>query len=189
MPIIVTASLIEKRPVPNSRTHNLSDTPSLVRYGIYLGLGWTHEEIAEAEGVVRQTVYRHVEKGRIEVEKWRQFAESVSARTVAKRIQEIEEKQDLKQKLSAKAYQRLQGLLERGEDDGLTLATLKEALDRTEGKAVDRKAVLNLNQTEVTHKLSPETEARLAHLDRLLPQYDRLQLPAPEATEAEVIEP
>jgi transposase len=124
----------------------------------------TVDEVAEHLGIGRNTVYRHSEKNRLFVDQVRAETEAIAAKTIAKRITELESKADIKQRMSAKAYQRLEALLERTEDDGLTLSALKEALDRTEGKAIDRKQIHQLSEHKetVTHQISEETIARLS---------------------------
>lgn len=154
-----------------------------------MGLGMTIEDIAECMGVTRNTIYRRSEKNRLFVDQVRAETEAMAAKTIAKRITEIESKADIKQRLSKAAYDKLERLLERTEDDQLSLATLKEALDRTEGKAVDRKQIHQLteHQETVTHQISEETVQRLtAFMTR--PSHKAL-ITAPEPANIIDIEP
>jgi transposase len=170
----------------------LSENASDRQIGIALGLGMTVDEVAEHLGISRNTVYRHSEKNRLFVDQVRAETEAIASKTIAKRITELESKADIKQRMSAKAYQRLEALLERTEDDGLTLSALKEALDRTEGKAIDRKQIHQLSEHKETVTITHDS----AHLDdvlgemRQLNELRRRYLPAAPETviEAQVIE-
>jgi hypothetical protein len=129
--------------------------------GIYLGLEMPIAEIASRIGKSDVTVHRRRATAGEFIEKVRAWTASAAASTLEHKVRAIESKRDIKGRISAKAYQRLETLLEREEDDGLTLSALKEALDRSEGKALDRKAILSRHEETVTHEISDATLQRL----------------------------
>lgn len=157
-----------------------------IRIGIGLGFDLPITEIAERVDRDAATVHRRRADKPDFIEAIRAYTSTIASTVLEKRIKAVEEKGDLKQRLSQKAYARLEELLSgEGAPDGLTLAALKEALDRTEGKALDRKAILSRHEETITHRIvSDETVNRLA---RFMARNELL-LPAPPV-DAITIEP
>ena len=145
-----------------TRTNEIADEKD-TQIGIYLALEWNHQEIADAVGFQASAISKRLRApGHAEaIEKAKSWASAASARYLAKKIRDIETKADIKARIHEKSYK----LVERTVDDGLSAAEvgpvhLKAAdmgIERVEGKALDRKAILSQNNTTVTHELSDET--------------------------------
>lgn len=126
-----------------------------IQIGILEGLEWTPGEIAER--LDRSTEAVRLRK----TGKKRSFIEQIAAWTiegVAKRVSARFAAADVQRRVNEKAWRNVELLLDRAEknEDGstvllldpLALATLREAFDRTQGKPLDRKAVLS-QHTEI----------------------------------------
>jgi len=138
-----------------------------IQIGVLAGFGYNFSEIARFAGVSEATVCRRRKERPEFIGKIQNFAEIGCRTKLAEKLKEIETKADAKARIQAAAYERLEQLLERGEADPkeldfLLLASVKEGLDRTEGKALDRKAILMKQQQDVTvHVVLDETVERI----------------------------
>lgn len=167
-----------------------------IQIGVYEALEWTQVEIAEHVGRTPQALYQRRTGAK------KTFIDQIAAFVafgVEKKLRPRLDAADVKRRLSTKAYHNLELLLERTEtdengiekpvQDSLLLGAIKEALDRTEGKSIDRTAILKGN----VNLSPPEREVEQDDLDSILAEAQeinqRRRLLTAGVPEGEVVEP
>ena len=143
----------------------MSDQNKLLDYriGIWSGLGLTQEVIASMAGVALSTVQYHIQINRPDILHIKEIAAIGATRALSQRYAELEAKyaEDYNSKARSRRdrlYEELEKLLERPERDGLKLATIKEGLDREEGKSVNR-IKMDTTRQEIKSIDGPSMEA------------------------------
>lgn len=152
--------------VPRVKSAEVLETDRLI--GQCLGAGMSVEKTAEHVGVAPNTVRNHLDGANKQfIFKVKAEVEAICAKTLAREVESLEEKY---KRLRPKAIDKLEQLV--GSDkDGVALGAVREALDRTEGKPVNRTVMLGQVEHQHSHSLSDETLARLDALqNKLLPK-------------------
>lgn len=130
-----------------------------IKVAILYAMGVRVEEIAARLDRKADTLYKRRAREYDRLYSWvEKLVESELERNVAARVTKIQEHADLKAQIQKQSYRGLKKLVDRVDDEGppdvLLLGAVKEGLDRTEGKALDRKAILsrneNVNRTEIS---------------------------------------
>lgn len=176
-----------KRPKPPDETD--------IKIGLLTALGWKPSKIGEEIGMSYEGVHQRMIGSKAAfIAQMTEWTRAYVAREVAARVASI----DLKQKINRKAYKTINKTLDHALDENTEevssthIMAAKEGLDRTEGKALDRKAILsqhteNLNVT--VHHVDGDALDSIAEEARRINEMRRKALTAPaDVMEATLVE-
>ena len=146
------------------------------RIGIWQGLGMTNHAIAELAGVHPNTIQNHLRDRLPFINELREITSLGVSRALAQKYAEMEEEFRARRlSLRDRAYKALEEMLDRGELDGLKLATIKEVFDREDGKAVSR-IKMDTTRTEVK-SIDEDSMAALQALTEEMKQLNQRREP------------
>lgn len=163
-----------------------------VKLHVLYEMGVAMREIAAMLGREENTLYKRRLRTKEQFEWLGAIVRAQLEAVIAKRVQKIQENADIKGRINKKSYEALEKLVDRKDTpefvDVLLLGSLKEGIDRTEGKALDRKAILQRNE-KITR-----TEVSIDDLAEFMEEVRRLNSPSETplltaATEAELVGP
>jgi hypothetical protein len=125
-----------------------------IQVGILVGFGWTSEEIAQHTGVTRSAISGQKQNHRRLIDAVAAMTKVGVERLVATRIREAEMKfEEMKADLHKKGYRVMGKTLDHAMNlpdeispDTTHLRAAEMAIERTEGKPLDRKAILTRNE-------------------------------------------
>ncbi len=158
------------------------------KIGIWGGLGLTQEVIASMAGVALSTVQYHIQINREAICHLKEYAALGATRALSVRFAELEADYNSKARSRRdRLYDELEKLLDRPERDGLKLATIKEGLDREEGKAVNR-IKMDTTRQDIKSIDAPSMEALVA-LTEEMRQLNQRRVPLLETSAIESTEP
>lgn len=171
----------------------ISETEKLdIKLFILSGMGLPMREIAARLGREMDTLYKRQQRGR-EAYGWiEQLAEAETERTVAARVQKIEAKADIKGRIHQKSYRVIERALDEPLRDGemacpecnakialpsapvnsVHMKAAEIALDRNEGKPLDRRTVVEREERLIKHEVLHHIDA--ADLLNAVKQMERL---------------
>ncbi len=125
-----------------------TDTDRIVEIAILLGAEWKTEEIARHYGITRQAVDMRIARYREHIDRVKAFTRVAISKKVEERLTRAEEDlQERKKKIHSKGYKLIEKKINLGLEDGVDpdsdhLRAAEIGIERTEGKALDRKAIL-----------------------------------------------
>jgi uncharacterized protein YhaN len=166
------------------------------------GCDWTAEDIARHFGVARTTINGHVQKHKkivAEVEGWTRVAVSkhIEQRIASATKKALTDLETMKQKLRDDGYKLVHATVKHGlaqitdpetgqvmsdapPPDSVHLKAAETGIERMEGKALDRKAIMGLVEHHHTHELdSADLDSVLSELAQMN-EWRRALLPAQE---------
>jgi hypothetical protein len=176
-----------------------------IHIGIMRGCDWTAEDIARHFGVARTTINGHVQKHKkivAEVEGWTRVAVSkhIEQRIASATRKALDDLETMKQRLRDDGYKLVHATVKHGlaqitdketgevkinapVPDSVHLKAAETGIERMEGKALDRKAIMGLVEHHHTHELdSADLDSVLSELAQmnerrraLLPVQEREQ--------------
>jgi hypothetical protein len=196
--------------IPERNAQSAASESINIQIGIYWGVGWTLEEIASILGLAHSAIRSRTTYHRTRINEVKAWSSAASTAIIAKRIKENEEKADIKARIRTKGYQIIDKTLDQGlqEEQEVYDKRSKEvkkvpvvvnenhlkaadmAIERTEGKALDRKDIVRRDEKVIKHEIDASALlAAVAQMEKLNAMRTTAYLPAaPAAIEAEVID-
>lgn len=182
-----------------------SDVDADVQVGILIGAGWTTNDVAQLFGVTHVAIVQRRKRNAALINKVIEWTRMATDKYVAERIKEAEDEiAERKKNIKKKSYRIIEKTLDHGLAQDETskpekehLAAAEMALDRTEGKAIDRKQIHQLNETLNSGQTRDLSEGLLnniltelqgiTHIHRALPAASQPDLNVQPVEEAETV--
>ena len=163
-----------------------------MQIAVFQGAEWPVQSIADHLGVTRQAVYQHIKRHEAYIATLSGFTKVAVDRYVSERVKQLEEDfKERKTRIHEKGYKVIEKKLNialKDENDELDLSDLRAAemgIERTEGKPLDRKAILERTEHVVIHEVDGDDLNGLLGEVAKLNELRRKALPA--FAEAELV--
>lgn len=180
-------------------TVNGAETDIDRQIGVCLGFGMTHEDISEHLDIAKRTIAYHLEKNSLYLQKVIAECQTIRAKTLAV----IQDKMDAKERVRQRSWSVLEKKLKKADgevicskcgdpadlpeemDDSIALGYLREGLDRTDGKSMNRITMMGQVEHKHVHQVS---QATLDAIDDVLRQQKRLPAAQIDSDETEDVQ-